>query len=144
MASYNAHAMFSQLRRLATTNLWSYSDDTPDERLYRHYRIAKPIVYTWLTACVTMLSTLFEFLFSREGFWREATMIIVFVALGVAFLSALPALLCSFWAEEIEKTLAQRGCPPAGKEPMGIQVGKAAMKMCFWVAVLMLGVHLFK
>ena len=136
--------MFSRLRQIATTTLWKYADDAPVGRLHRHYRIAKAVVYVWMTSGVLMMSTLAEFMFSSPGIWRDVAMIILLVSGGLAGLSMLPATLCVFWAGEIEKTLLARGYPPPGPKPIERQVGTAAMKICFWVAVLVLGVHLLK
>lgn len=123
--------------------LWKYADDTPIERLQRHYRIAKGLVYVWVTSSVIMVSSMVDFLFSSEGIRRDTAMVILLVSGGIASLSMFPALPCVFWAQEIEQTLLRRGYPLPAPKPIGQQVGVAAMKMCFWFFALMLGVQFF-
>jgi hypothetical protein len=124
--------------------LWKYADDTPVEKLLRHYRIARAIAYVWITSSVMMVSANVEFLFSSKGMARDVKMAIALVATAVGLLSAIPGILSVAWAAEIEAPLSQRGYPPPARRPIGPQVGIMAMKMCFWFAVLILGIHLLK
>ncbi|MHC4444960.1 MAG: hypothetical protein ACYTF1_04935 [Planctomycetota bacterium] len=132
--------MFSRLGKIV---LWKYADDTPIERLYRHHRIARTIVYIWIASGILMVTMTVDFMFSK-GWWQQIAMVIIIVAGCIALLSSIPGIICIFWASEIEETLKSRGYSIPTKKPIGELIGSYAMKMCYWFIVFVLGVQLFK
>ena len=79
--------------------LWEYAEDTPIDKLLRHHRAARTVVYIWIASSVLMCSTAVDCLFS-EGWWMEVMVIVVVVATAVALLSAIPGILCLAWVND--------------------------------------------
>ena len=87
------------LRKLSQIVIWKYADDVPIDKLNRHHRIARRIVYVWVVSSILMASSIVEILLTR-GTWA---MILCLCAAGVAMLSSIPGILSIAWAGEIEK-----------------------------------------
>lgn len=132
--------MFSRLRRIF---LWKYADDVPIEKLHRHYRIATWIIRLECGTAVLMMPSLAEFIFSRDGVLRDVTMIILLASCALGMLLLFPSIFVVAWANEIENTLKEHGFPLAEEEKITLRGGIYAMKMCFWVIVIIVGVNLF-
>jgi len=123
--------------------LWKYADDTPVEKLYRHHHFAWRVLQAWLTSGVLAFSLLAEF-FLSVGWKRDILFVVACIVWSVNVILCLPAIAAFVWAGEIEAVLKVRGLPSPKPPLAGIEVGKVAMKMCFWAVVLVLGVNLFR
>ncbi len=133
--------MFSRLSRIV---LWKYADDVPIDKLHRYYRIATWIIRIGCGAAVLMVSSLAEFIFSRDGVLRDITMIILLASCTLCMFLLFPSVLTVAWANEIENTLKERGFPLIEeKKKITLRVGISAMKVCFWFIVIIVGVNLF-
>jgi hypothetical protein len=128
--------MFAKLRNVV---LWKYEEATPDATLRRHYRVARWTVRAWTASTVLMLSCYAEVVILR------GSSIFLLVALAVttalSLVLTIPSLVAMCWATEIERTMARRGFSIPYARSIGYRIGIAAMKMVFFVVILVLAVH---
>ena len=119
--------------------LWEYPEETSVETLLRHQRRAKWLVYVGTGASVLAMSSMFEFLASKEGTLRDILFVVLCASCGVSLLLSIPVILAFCWLGDIHKALIARGHTDTTHDAVGWRVGVTAMKMCFWfIAMLVL------
>jgi hypothetical protein len=128
------------LSKLNNIILWKYSDSTPTAKLLRHHRLARSVVYFEAVLAVLTVSSFAEVIILKGC--STITMVILVASSILGILLLLPATAAVFWAHEIERTLRQRGTPVPEQHSVEHRIGIAAMKMVFWVVVLVVAFHL--
>jgi hypothetical protein len=127
------------LSKLNNIILWQYSDSTPTAKLLRHHRLVRSVAYLWAVLCVLMVSSFAEVIIFNGS--STITLVILGVSSILGILLAVPATAAYYWAREIERTLRQRGTPVPRRRSVEHRIGIAAMKMVFWVVVLVVAFH---
>jgi len=114
---------------------WQYTDETPPATLMRHHRIARYIVYPFMFASVTVVSSMAQaiaFGFSTVTIWMLVALVLV------AGVLIIPAIFAMFWLAEIEANLATRSLPAPTGRALNQRVPIWALWMMLWCALAVL------
>ncbi|MGD8451529.1 MAG: hypothetical protein PVJ57_06895 [Phycisphaerae bacterium] len=128
--------MLGNLRNIV---IWQYDPATPESKLRRHYRITRAVTYASMASAVTAVSACAKFVLLPSS--GTVSLIVLVVASLASIVLALPGVVASFWALEIEKVLAKRGSPIRRTQSVEKRVANAALKVMFWAVVLVLVLH---
>lgn len=132
------------IQQLGQAELWTYPDDVPCDRLYKHHRIARTIAPIWMLAGALMAATGAEFLLTGGKGWLGTVSLVVMIAsCATALIMCIPGVLAGAWAGEVERTLERRGLPlPPGRENLKKHVQRSVLRMMYWFAVMVIGAAL--
>ncbi len=109
--------------------LFRYRDETPDERILRHHRIARWIIYPCGFFSLAMFSSIAQGLVFE---FDTITMGIMVVSLcGVALL-IVPALFCIPWIRDAEAVLVKRSIPIPGGVEIEKRIARTTGKLILW------------
>ena len=109
--------------------LFRYRDETPDERILRHHRIARWIIYPCGFFSLTMFSSIAQGLVFE---FDTVTIAIMIVSLCGAFLLIVPALFCIPWIRDAEAELVKRTIPIPGGVEIEKRISRTAGILMLW------------
>ncbi len=118
----------------------AYPADTSPSLLYRHHRIARYIVRAASGAWVLMFAVTAEFMLTKQT-ENQFLFGLLIGSMAVGMVLMFPAIVAFFWVQEIEVELARCHLKYPLKERLNATLARDLVKILFWVAVLVLGVH---